>query len=246
MLSYEIDGSGPCLLLIHGFAISFHIWEELRPHLRDHFTLIVVELPGIGRSPLPKTGEDYLDACVREIVELQRALKIERWSILGYSSGARVAERYLQLHAERVERAVFLSPLRLTGLNAAGLKILLYLDRIFPQIGNWVLSGNRLRFLIRYLGFSFSANTLAPAWYAEMASQPAWILKETMRCLPDGGARPFAIPDVPALFVWGMEDYISAAPRASERDVLIHANHSAPQTAAPEVLRVVLPFLISR
>lgn len=246
MLSYEIDGSGPYLLLIHGFGISFHIWDELRSHLRGHFTLIMVELPGIGRSPLPKAGEDYLDVCAREIDAVRRALKIESWRILGYSSGARVAERYLQSHADQVGRVVFLNPLRLAGSNAIGLRVLLRLDEIFPQVGNWVLSGNRLRFLIRYLGFSFKKNALASAWYDEMISQPVWVLKETMRCLPEGGARRFSIPKIPALFVWGAEDYISTAPKRAARDVLIRADHSAPQTAAPEVLRVVLPFLLSK
>ncbi|MEZ4836317.1 MAG: alpha/beta fold hydrolase [Caldilineaceae bacterium] len=50
-LSYRIVGEGPPLLLLHGFGISYNIWQALVPLLHSHFQLILVELPGIGASP---------------------------------------------------------------------------------------------------------------------------------------------------------------------------------------------------
>ena len=44
------------LLLVHGFGISFNIWKELLPLLCPYFTLVMVELPGIGESPMPRPG----------------------------------------------------------------------------------------------------------------------------------------------------------------------------------------------
>ena len=146
MLSYELDGSGPPLVLIHGFGISFNIWRGLRPVLRDHFTLILTEMPGIGCSPPPPSSAPYLDSAVDGLDSLRASLGFERWSVLGYSSGSRVAERYVQCHPERVERAVFLSPAWTAAYKALGLRVAIRLDACYPQVGNWVLSGWRIRF----------------------------------------------------------------------------------------------------
>jgi pimeloyl-ACP methyl ester carboxylesterase len=246
MLSYELDGSGPPLVLIHGFGISFNIWRGLRPYLRDHFTLILTEMPGIGCSPLPSPSTPYLDSAVDELDLLRAALGFERWSVLGYSSGSRVAERYVQCHPERVERAVFLSPARTAAYKAFGLRVAIRLDHRYPWVGNWVLSGWRIRFLIDLLGLNFRHPDLLPGWFEEITSQPVEILKETLRSMPKGGSRKFDLPDLPCLFLWGTQDLIMDRPRRlSARDRLMRADHSAPQTDVGEIVETVLPFLKS-
>ncbi len=248
MLNHRIDGDGPPLLLLHGFGISFNIWTELAPLLRGHFKLVTVELPGIGLSPLPPPTRPYLAAAVDALDSLRVSLGIPRWSVLSYSSGTRVAEAYLQSHANRVKRAVFLCPAQVNSRRARGLQLAARVDARFPRAGNWVLSGWRLKFLIHLLGFNLRSYKHVPAWYAEIASQPVDILKATLRSLPDGGSRPIAFPDqISALFVWGREDLITATPRKpSARDVIIHATHAAPQTSARQVARVVIPFLLTQ
>ena len=66
MLSYRVEGNGPPLLLVHGFGISFNIWQQLAPLLRPHFRVVMIELPGIGASALPEDGTSYLRAAVHE------------------------------------------------------------------------------------------------------------------------------------------------------------------------------------
>ncbi|MBV6395460.1 MAG: 2-succinyl-6-hydroxy-2,4-cyclohexadiene-1-carboxylate synthase [Anaerolineales bacterium] len=245
MLSHKIHGGGPPLLLIHGFGISFNIWNGLRPILADHFTCIEAELPGIGLSPAPPRDSSYLAAAVDALESLRASLSIARWRVLSYSTGTRVAEAYLHAHAERVERAVFLCPAQATSANARGLRFADKVDARFPPVGNWILSGWRIRFLIQLLGFNLKTNALAPAWFAEITSQPVHILKTTLRSMPGGGVAPIHVPPkIPALFVWGKEDLITVRPkRSSSRDVIIHANHSMPQTGAKEAAEIVAPFL---
>lgn len=245
MLNHRIDGDGPPLLLLHGFGISFNIWTELAPRLLGHFTLVTVELPGIGLSPLPPHSGPYLAAAVDALDSLRASLAIPRWRVLSYSSGTRVAEAYLQSCALRVERAVFLCPAQTSLPKAHGLRAASMLDERRPALGNWILSGWRIRFLIHLLAFNLRPDPRLPAWFAEIASQPVDVLKTTLRSLPDFGARPFDLPaGIPALFIWGREDLISAAPRhPSARDVLIHGTHSAPQTSAQEVGEITLGFL---
>lgn len=245
MLNYRIDGDGPPLLLLHGFGISFNIWNGLRPLLRDHFTLVEVELPGIGLSPLPRPDSSYLAEAVDALDSLRDFLGIVRWNVLGYSSGSRVAEAYLQSHAARVERAVLLCPAHTAADKAFGLRVASAMDARFPKIGMWVLSGWRIRFLIHLLGFNMHRNSPVDAWYREITSQPVDILKATLRSMTGGGACPFDIPNqIPTLFLWGREDLITATPRRpSSRDVVIHANHSMPQTRAEEVVEILLSFM---
>ncbi|RJP49088.1 MAG: alpha/beta fold hydrolase [Anaerolineaceae bacterium] len=245
MLNYRMDGEGPPLLLLHGFGISFNIWTELTPRLRGHFKMVTVELPGIGLSPLPPLSEPYLAAAVDALDSLRDSLAIPRWRVLSYSSGTRVAEAYLQSRPERVERAIFLAPAYTSKHKAFGLRVASMIDERFPQLGNWVLSGWRIRFLIRLLGFNLRRDPHVPAWFDEITSQPVNVLKATLRSLPEFGARPFAVPpEIPSIFIWGREDLITATPRhPSARHVLIHATHAAPQTSPCEVGEVVLGFL---
>jgi pimeloyl-ACP methyl ester carboxylesterase len=242
MLNHRIEGAGSPLLLIHGFGISFNIWGNLLPSLKKYFRVILIELPGIGASPAPQG--DYLAYCVQEIEQLRAALKIERWCIFSYSSGTRVAEAYLEAYADRVGRVVYLCPIQMRLHGSIGLRLAKALDSRFPQIGNWVLSGRRLNFLIRLLGFNLQRSKYAQSWMEEISSGTIGILKQTLRSLPLHGGKPFATPPVPYLFIWGKNDLITASPRKpNAHDRLINADHSAPMTAADEIAELVIPFL---
>lgn len=242
MLNYRIEGDGPPLLLIHGFGISFNIWRNLVPVLRQRFRLILIELPGIGSSSAPQG--DYLTFSVNEIEQLRVALKIDRWRIFSYSSGTRVAEAYLEQYADHVVKIVYLCPLQARLQGSIGLKFAKVFDARFPALGNWVLSGGRLQFLIRLLGFSWQRSDYVQEWVDEISSCPVRILKQTLRSLPMDGRKAFRAPSVPYLFIWGKNDLITASPRrASAYHHLIDASHAAPITAADEVANLVIPFL---
>ncbi len=246
MLNYKIEGGGEPFLLIHGFGISFYIWEDLLPLLRDQFSLIQIELPGIGSSPPPKKGQNYLDAAVEGVEQVRAALKIERWRMLSYSSGTRVGERYMNLCANRVERAIFVCPAKISSRRAWGLRLAMQLDTMIPQLGNWVLSGARLHYLIGLLGFNSQPNERSPRWFQEISSQPVEILKETLRSLSHEGAQPFLSAGNNTLFIWADNDRIIETPRPSSQDHIIHANHSAAQTASRQLAELILPFLGSK
>jgi pimeloyl-ACP methyl ester carboxylesterase len=244
MLSYRILGDGPPLLLIHGFGISFNIWKNLLPFLKDDFSLIMIELPGIGNSP-PSQG-DYLEYCAREIDCLRVELKIERWHVFSYSSGTRVGERYVLEYADHVISSVYLCPAQTQPYKAFGLKIAKRLDAWFPTFGDWVLSGKRLDFLIRLLGFNLKPGPHAKTWMDEIGSRPVKVLKEIIRTMPGDGGRPFISPPVPHLYIWGTRDLITASPRKpSARHRLINATHSAPVTEPEQVGELAIPFLSS-
>ena len=203
-----------------------------------------MELPGIGLSPRPLRDSSYPVEAVDALDSLRDSIGLPRWSVLGYSSGSRVAEAYLQTHPDHVERAIFLCPMHTFADKALALRVASIVDARFPAFGTWVLSGWRIWFLIHLLGFNLHRYAPVDAWYEEIASQPVDILKATLRSMPEGGSRPFDVPNqIPTLFVWGREDLVTTTPkRPSSRDVVIHANHSMPQTRVGEVAEILLSF----
>jgi pimeloyl-ACP methyl ester carboxylesterase len=242
-LNYRIEGSGPALLMVHGFGISFNIWAYLLPLLSSHFTLLLVELPGIGSSPAPEAGRSYLEAAADGIEYVRRAAGIERWDVLGYSSGSRAAEAYVQKYPQSVGSAVFLCPAYARSIKTSALRVSLWLDQVYPRWGDWVLRDWRLKFVISLFGFNLKRDAHADEWYAEISRLPVSVLKETIRSLPDFGARPFAVP-VPASFIWGDVDIVPDRPkRMNGRDALIHANHAAPVLNPQAVAQAVLEAL---
>lgn len=248
LLSYRVEGQGPPLLLLHGFGISFKIWRNLLPHLTSHFRCVMVELPGIGQSPPPDPTRPYYLVCAQEIERLRRHLRIETWAVFSYSTGSRAAEIYINRHPQRVVRAVFLCPVYVPGWRWMAARAAVRLDSYFPALGDWVLSGRRLQSLVRTLAFNGRGHPYAYEWTREISAQDMTSLKRAIREMPNAGTKLLDLP-VPSLYVWGKYDLIPNRPRRRFRrqHAPIHrriaANHSAPELAAEQVAREVLPFL---
>ncbi len=96
VVHYVKTGTGPVLVLLHGFPESGNLWRTVRARLAAHFTLIIPDLPGSGGSTLEQdTGIYDMADCVAEILDHE---KIDRAVIAGHSMGGYVgfafARRY--------------------------------------------------------------------------------------------------------------------------------------------------------
>jgi pimeloyl-ACP methyl ester carboxylesterase/uncharacterized RmlC-like cupin family protein len=92
-LQYLTAGSGPAVVLLHGYAETSRMWRPLMPRLAERFTVIAPDLPGIGGSDIPKDGLDMTHAAIR-IHDLVRGLGIERAVVVGHDIGLMVAYAY--------------------------------------------------------------------------------------------------------------------------------------------------------
>lgn len=244
MLHYRLEGSGPPLLLIHGWGVTYTVWQNMLPFLTSHFQLIVIELPGSGVSSKVDWGQSYYPACAEAIEELRQALGIEQWAILAYSTGTRAAEAYLQRYAQHVSRAVFLCPIYLKEQWWLGLSMQWWLETLRPKLANWMISDWRLYGWVLAFGFNWHKHDYTDKWMNELELQSLDNLKRMLYELPGRGRAKFQLPAVPTLFVWGRRDALTARPlRPRPNHVVISANHSAPMLAAPHVASVVVPFL---
>ena len=105
-------GSGPPLLLLHGYPQTHLMWRKIAPRLAAEFTLVIPDLRGYGDSSKPLSTPDHANyskrALAQDQVETMAALGFERFRVAGHDRGARVTHRLLRDHPERIERAALL------------------------------------------------------------------------------------------------------------------------------------------
>ena len=111
----RIAGSGPPLLLLHGFPQTHVMWRSVAPLLTDRFTIICADLRGYGRSGCPASTSDHAAyakrAMAQELVEVMRELGWPRFSVAGHDRGGRVGYRMALDHPDRIERLAVLDVL---------------------------------------------------------------------------------------------------------------------------------------
>lgn len=89
-IAFTDEGSGPCLVMLHGFTESLDIWEDFSGVLSAQFRVLCVDLPGHGQSEC--TGESHSMDHMAEVVHfILKERGIQRCAILGHSMGGYVS-----------------------------------------------------------------------------------------------------------------------------------------------------------
>ena len=99
-LWYEERGSGPVIVLIHGWCMSSVVWQLQLEELSSSFRVIAPDLRGHGRSSTSSDGYD-LDSYVADIAALFNQLGLEDALLAGWSLGAQIV---LQVFAQLREK----------------------------------------------------------------------------------------------------------------------------------------------
>ncbi|MBW8814939.1 MAG: alpha/beta hydrolase [Caulobacterales bacterium] len=105
-------GSGPPVLLLHGYPQTHMMWAHVAEGLaRDH-TVICPDLRGYGGSSLPPSQPDHSQsskrAMARDAVALMQHFGFERFAVAGHDRGGRVAYRLALDHPQAVSRVAIL------------------------------------------------------------------------------------------------------------------------------------------
>jgi pimeloyl-ACP methyl ester carboxylesterase len=93
-LHYLTAGKGPAVLLLHGYTQTSRMWQPLIPLLAEKFTVIAVDLPGIGDSSIPADNKTDMITAAKQIHDLVRSLKIDKARVVGHDIGLMVAYAY--------------------------------------------------------------------------------------------------------------------------------------------------------
>jgi pimeloyl-ACP methyl ester carboxylesterase len=110
-LGYRELGSGPPVLLLHGWPTSSCLWRRVMPAIADRNRVLALDMPGFGASDKPTDGRYNFPDFERAIDGFLNALGIDRVAIAGHDLGGPVAVHWLLANRERVTRLALLNTL---------------------------------------------------------------------------------------------------------------------------------------
>ena len=108
----RVGGSGPPLLVLHGFPQTHEMWHSAAPLLAEAFTVVAADLPGYGDSFRPPVAGDHAGhskrALAQDLVAAMAQLGHGAFAVAGHDRGGRVGYRMALDHPEVVTRLAVL------------------------------------------------------------------------------------------------------------------------------------------
>ncbi|MBE9075986.1 alpha/beta hydrolase [Romeria aff. gracilis LEGE 07310] len=108
----RVGGSGPPLLLLHGYPQTHVMWHRVAPQLAQRFTVVCTDLRGYGDSDKPPADSTHAAYGKRRMaadqVAVMQQLGFEQFRAVGHDRGGRVLHRLLLDYPQRVSRAALL------------------------------------------------------------------------------------------------------------------------------------------
>jgi pimeloyl-ACP methyl ester carboxylesterase len=252
-LAHDDGGSGPVVVLLHGFPLSRAMWQHQRKAIESTHRLIAPDLRGHGESAAPE-GVYSMDAMADDVVELLDELRIDQPIVLGgLSMGGYVALSLVCRYPRRV-RALMLIDTRAAADTPEA-------ARLREAAAQSVLQANHARSIIETMvPRLFGKSTLEQhpervgPILAEMEKTSAQGVAGALRGMarrPDRRAELASIK-VPTLVMVGQDDVISPVADAREiaealpdarLEVIPASGHLAPYENPSTANEAMLRFL---
>jgi pimeloyl-ACP methyl ester carboxylesterase len=106
-LHFVSGGTGPALILVHGFPQNWSAWAEVMPRLAERFRVVAVDLRGIGGST-PTAGGYDAATMAEDVYQLSRSLGLDRPYVVGSDFGGWVAYALARLHPNALRGAMIM------------------------------------------------------------------------------------------------------------------------------------------
>lgn len=201
MLNYTRKGSGPALVMQHGYLGSHELWQAQIDYFSDYFDVITPDLPGFGRSA-SMTAPDSIPEYAQLVFDLLDQLEVEDFMLMGHSMGGMIVQQMALMQPHRIVKLICFGTgpvgllpdrfetleqsrqrIRSEGLESAA-------DRIAQT---WFMAGKRAP------GFSVckrvAADATEQAALACLTAWEHWNVKDRL-----------AEISVPCLVIWGDHD----------------------------------------
>jgi pimeloyl-ACP methyl ester carboxylesterase len=240
-INYKIAGSGPAILILHGWGGSSDSWMKVQEILASQgYQVIVPDFPGFGKSktpPIPWGIKDYTDF----VLDLVNYFELENFFLLGHSFGGRIAIKFAIKHPEKLAGLILVS--------AAGIKP----KKSFYQnfISFFAKIGNLFSFLPFYSFFRkiFYKFLVRKSDYLMTEG----VLKETFLKIIKEDLTPYLSKiSLPTLIIWGKKDKVTPLSNAylmekeirnSRLEVLPGIGHKVNLEAPEKLSEIILRFL---
>ena len=108
---YMMGGSGPALVLLHGWPAAWISWKKIMPALARSYTVIAVDLRGLGDSSIPTDFQLDVPRAAENVFRLVEQLGHERIHLVGHDWGGAVAYSYALAHREQVMKLAVMETL---------------------------------------------------------------------------------------------------------------------------------------
>jgi non-heme chloroperoxidase len=257
---YEDHGSGPPVVLVHGYALNGHSWEKQETALlAAGHRVITYDRRGCGASSRPSTGYDF-DTLAADLHVLLTRLNLRGVILAGFAMGTGEVARYLAAHGPaRVRAAVLVAPLLpfllKTDDNPDGIDRSVF-DRLTARI-----TADRPAAMKDFLDDSYNVDLLGGDRVSDQAWQNSFYVALTasahaaLRCVTacrEDFRRDLATISIPVLIIHGDQDRVLPYPATSSRLPALLANarstiiaggpHAIIWTHANEVNQALLNF----
>ncbi len=105
-LHWRKQGSGPVLVLLHGFPLCGQTWDGVAAHLRDRFTCVAPDLIGLGGSSSEDDRDYASPGQARAVQATLSALGVDSYALVGNDTGGWIARELALIDAPRVSHLV--------------------------------------------------------------------------------------------------------------------------------------------
>lgn len=109
-LHYVTQGTGPLMLMLHGFPEFWYSWRHQIPEFAKDFKVVALDLRGYNDSDKPKNQSAYvMDEFVRDIEGVVTGLGYEKCTLVGHDWGGAIAWNFAYSYPEMIERLIILN-----------------------------------------------------------------------------------------------------------------------------------------
>lgn len=110
ILHHSVRGSGPTVVLLHGFLSSSEYWKPVAELSEKNHTVVTIDLLGFGKSPKPRRSRYDYEAHLASIEATLEHLDIKRpFTLVGHSMGSLLALRYATLNEQNVRKLLLIN-----------------------------------------------------------------------------------------------------------------------------------------
>ena len=217
-IAYLDVGTGPPVILIHGFGGSMWQWEHQQQALSQHFRVLTLDLPGAGLSDKPEI--DYRpDQMLDFFVGFMDGVKISQATLVGNSMGAGLAIGMALAHPSRVDKLVLIDGLPqhvMEKLTSPSVRRALETSAPswLVSFGNWLFGGLMIESVLREIVHDPALLTPAVIERSNRNRQrpglikPIMAVRENLPLWESGFATRIDEITHPTLVIWGEEDRV--------------------------------------
>lgn len=251
-------GAGDPVVLIHGFPMASRLWSEFVPEFAPGHRLIIVDLPGFGRSDPPTPARTGCGAYAAAIRALLDDLQVERAFIVGHGLGGGVAQAFAVQWPTRVAGLVLVSsagfgvkPRSMAGLARALGPLAKHTP---PSLLAGLVHGSMRRGFADADRSHLTLDTCLRA-FTTVAGRDALAshLAAIRNCDTMSWSKRLGELDLPAAVVWGADDpfypislgeRLHASLKGSSFTVIPGASHFVPEDQPEALRRAIEPMIL--